>query len=347
MRYKCHINVEVYSSITVVKYLYKYVYKGHDRALAVVWPKAQALSVVAPRAVAGGADGNNVLVAWDEVQNYLDGRYVSASEACHQFFAFDLHGMHPNVYRLVVHLPNEQTTYFLKGTTVGEVMMRNNSTTLTGWCDFNRKAKSEYATAATLARNNNDLAPSLPAALTTLYPNYPEIVVWNKSKKVWHLRKRVVGRRGARRNNHVTLETMGRMYFVQPSEGERYYLRVLLTHVAGATCFDDLRTTHRPHTPTTVVHPTFKAACLAHGLLQDDAEWDQCLLEAVGMQLPRSLRQFFASLLIFNNVTNLGRLWDRHMGAFTEDFLHQARQVSDQKASTKEVYIASLLFIGL
>jgi len=140
---------------------------------------------------------------------------------------------------------------------------------------------------------------------------------------------------------------MGRMYFVQPSEGERYYLRVSLTHVAGATCFDDLRTTHRPHTPTTVVHPTFKVACLARGLLQDDAEWDQCLSEAVGMQLPRSLRQFFASLLIFNNVTNPGRLWDMHMGAFTEDFLHQARQVSDQKASTKEVYIVSLLFIGL
>jgi len=187
MWYKCHINVEVYSSITVVKYLYKYVYKGHDRALAVVRPKAQALPVAAPRAVAGGADGNNVLVAWDEVQNYLDGRYVSVSEACHQLFAFDLHDMHPNVYRLAVHLPNEHTTYFLKGTTVGEVMMCNNSTTLTGWCDFNRKAKSEYATATILARNNNDPASSLPAALTTLYPDYLEIVVWNKSKKVWHL----------------------------------------------------------------------------------------------------------------------------------------------------------------
>jgi hypothetical protein len=80
--------------------------------------------------------------------------------------------MHPNVYCLVVHLPNEQTIYFPKGTTVGEAMMRNNSTTLTEWCDFNRKAKSEYAIAATLARNSNDLAPPLPAALTTLYPDY-------------------------------------------------------------------------------------------------------------------------------------------------------------------------------
>jgi hypothetical protein len=255
--------------------------------------------------------------------------------------------MHPNVYRLAIHLPNEQTTYFPEGTTVGEAMMRNNSTTLTGWCDFNRKAISEYAVATTLARSSNDPTPPLPIALTTLYPDYPEIIVWSKSKKAWHLRKSAARWRGAGRNNHVTLGTVGRMYFVQPSEGEHYYLRVLLTHVTGATCIEDLRTTHRPYTPTTVVHPTFKAACLARGLLQDDAEWDQCFSEAADVQLPRSLRQFFASLLIFNNVTNPGRLWDKHKGALTEDFLHQARKVSGQKASTKEVYIVSLPFVGL
>jgi hypothetical protein len=107
MRYKCHINVEVCSSIMTVKYLYKYVYKGHDHALAVVQPEVGALPATVPQAVAGGADGNNVPATRDEIQNYLDGRYVSASEACHWLFAFDLHGMHPNVYRLVVHLPNE------------------------------------------------------------------------------------------------------------------------------------------------------------------------------------------------------------------------------------------------
>jgi len=266
MRYKCHINVEVCSSITAVKYLYKYVYKGHDHAFAVVQPEAGALPIAAPQAATSGADGNNVPVARNEVQNYLDGRYVTTSEACHLLFAFDLHGMHPNVYRLAVHLLNEQTFYFPDGTMVGEAMMRNNSTTLTRWCDFNRNAKSEYAAAATLARNNNDPASPLPATLTTLYPDFLEITMWNKSKKAWHLRKRAMGRRGAGQNNHVTLGTVGRMYFVQPSEGERYYLRVLLTHVAGATCFEDLRTTHRPHTPTTVVRPTFKAACLARGV---------------------------------------------------------------------------------
>jgi len=92
------------------------------------------------------------------------------------------------------------------------------------------------------------------------------------------------------------------------------------------------------------VHPIFKVACLARGLLQDDAEWDQCLSETAGVQLPRSLWQLFVSLLIYNNVTNPGRLWDKHKGTFTKDFLHQARQVNGQKASTKE---ASLPFVGL
>jgi hypothetical protein len=31
-KYDAHINVEVYNNIRVVKYLFKYVYKGHDRA---------------------------------------------------------------------------------------------------------------------------------------------------------------------------------------------------------------------------------------------------------------------------------------------------------------------------
>jgi hypothetical protein len=33
-RYAAHINVEIASTITAVKYLYKYIYKGSDRATA-------------------------------------------------------------------------------------------------------------------------------------------------------------------------------------------------------------------------------------------------------------------------------------------------------------------------
>jgi hypothetical protein len=51
------------------------------------------------------------------------------------------------------------------------------------------------------------------------------------------------------------------MYFVHVASGERFYLRLLLTVVAGATSFENLRTIDG------VVYPTFQAACGAMGLL--------------------------------------------------------------------------------
>ena len=36
MTLNCHINVEICSSIKVIKYLYKYIYKGHDVASCMV-----------------------------------------------------------------------------------------------------------------------------------------------------------------------------------------------------------------------------------------------------------------------------------------------------------------------
>ena len=120
---------------------------------------------------------------------------------------------------------------------------------------------------------------------------------------------------------------VGRMYFVPPSQTDRCFLRVLLTHVPGATSFEDLRTTHPPFTTTTTVHSTWKDACLARGLLDDDAEWDRCLAEAAGMHMPENLQHLFASLLAFNSVSNPLQLWNKYHVAFTEDFLHQARQV--------------------
>ncbi len=77
----------------------------------------------------------------------------------------------------------------------------------------------------------------------------------------WNLRKTVT-------------KAIERLYMVQPSEGERYYLRTLLTHVKEATSFDDLKSVNE-HS-----YRSFKEACIYLGLLQDDAEWDACLREA-------------------------------------------------------------------
>ena len=55
-KYNCHLNVEYCGTIKSVKYLYKYTYKGHDRA--------------------------GVVLEADDIKRCLDMWYVGPPEAC-------------------------------------------------------------------------------------------------------------------------------------------------------------------------------------------------------------------------------------------------------------------------
>ncbi|XP_021719079.1 uncharacterized protein LOC110686798 [Chenopodium quinoa] len=88
--FNCHLNVEVCSTIEVVKYLYKYVYKGHDKI---------SFNIVQTK------DGVPV---HDEIKQYQSGRWVSPCEAMWRLFGFDLYEMYPPVLPLPIHLPNSQ-----------------------------------------------------------------------------------------------------------------------------------------------------------------------------------------------------------------------------------------------
>ena len=65
----------------------------------------------------------------------------------------------------------------------------------------------------------------------------------------------------------------GRVYSAHPSEGERFYLRILLNHVTGCTSFQAIRTL-----PDGTVCGTFKEAACHRGLLEDDNEYYLCWL---------------------------------------------------------------------
>ncbi len=84
--------MEVCTSVAVVKYLYKYVYKGHDHAQVDVGP----VDVAAP-------DGATLAQPRmrDEIKIYQDGRYVSTFEANHRLYGFDLHKEHPMSFGLL------------------------------------------------------------------------------------------------------------------------------------------------------------------------------------------------------------------------------------------------------
>jgi hypothetical protein len=159
-KYNCHINVEIATSITAVKYLYKYIYKGHDRA-------SVSLENQGPQVV-------------DEVKEYIDARYVSAPEACWRIFEFNLHLTKPSVVRLPIHEPNGQPVIFdAESETIEDVLQRGavERTMLTAFFE----ACVRY--------------PELTEDL--LYPDAPSRLTWHSKEKEWRPRKAnfdIVGR---------------------------------------------------------------------------------------------------------------------------------------------------------
>jgi hypothetical protein len=280
--FDCHVNVEVCASIKSVKYIHKYIYKGPDRATLEVGDK-------------------------DEIKQFIDARHNGPVDSCWKLFEFAMHAEFPSVYRLPVHLENEQTVYFTDADDAQAILDRPSSqkTMLTEWF----VANTVY-----------------PDAKNHFYVDFPSVFVWNKKTKIWRPRK----------SNFV----IGRLMFASPSQGERFYLRTLLTVVKGATSFADLRSFDG------VQFHTYKAACLARGLLEDDGEWNQCLQEAGEMQVGSQLRSLFATILIHCIPAQPEVLWVKHRDKICDDVKHLliARDIPDP--SDIQIYDYGLHLLG-
>jgi hypothetical protein len=72
--FNCHINVEACGSIKAMKYLFKYIYKGHDKACITVGTTT--------------VDDNNGGV--NEIKQYRGARRVTPLEALWRIYGFDL-----------------------------------------------------------------------------------------------------------------------------------------------------------------------------------------------------------------------------------------------------------------
>jgi hypothetical protein len=125
-----HINVEICSSISIIKYVYKYVCKGPDRATAIVKRREDT----------PGKDNNTQAVVtngeWqnrDEIKAYLERRYVFASETSWRLFSFRMHDKTPFVTHLAVHEPGMHTVVYNDNASIFETVnnKQNQKTTLT------------------------------------------------------------------------------------------------------------------------------------------------------------------------------------------------------------------------
>src|SRR5260364_31798 len=107
------------------------------------------------------------------------------------------------------------------------------------------------------------------------------------------------------------------MYFINPKDTERFYLRVLLNTICGIKSFDDLKILNG------VEYDSYKDVAFQLGLVDDDDECDACLEEAATYNMPSQLRHLFAFLLVYCQPANVKDLWEKFLDHLIEDFISQ------------------------
>nr|GEU45308.1 hypothetical protein [Tanacetum cinerariifolium] len=120
----------------------------------------------------------------------------------------------------------------------------------------------------------NEMYPELGSNLT--YAQFPTKFTWHEKEKVWKPRK--------------SRMSLGQIYYVSPSMGEKFYLRTLLNVVRGPNILYD------------VVYPKYMVICKAWHFLGDDVKWVQAIRNASQWKLGDQLREMFVTILLFCRV---------------------------------------------
>lgn len=124
LKYNAHINVELCSTVKAIKYIHKYITKGHDCARVGV----QINSL----------NNNSNQVEHDEISQYLNCRYISSQEAAWNLQELPIHGQSHNTVMLSVHLKDGQSVYFQENN-IESALRRQSAacTTLTAFFELN------------------------------------------------------------------------------------------------------------------------------------------------------------------------------------------------------------------
>ncbi|KAJ0523564.1 putative DNA helicase [Helianthus annuus] len=272
-RYQAHVNVEWCNQAGSIKYLFKYINKGHDRASICFVPSKEA---------------NDQEKTVDEIKDYYSCRYISACEASWRIFSYDIHYRNPSVIRLPFHLPGQQHVIYEEFEEIEDVLDKPsvNASMFLQCFLCNQK---------------------YPAARQLTYVEFPTKFVWKSNKRKWKPRKRGF--------------SIGRIHSVSPSVGEAYYLRILLNKVKGPRNFEDIRTVND------VEYPTFRDACYAYGLLDDDNEYVEAIIEASFTGSGYYLRSLFCTMLMSESMSRPEFVWEKTFTYLSDDILYKQRRI--------------------
>ncbi|CAH2226617.1 jg9019, partial [Pararge aegeria aegeria] len=231
----------------------------------------------------------------NEVHTYQSGRYVSSNEAVWRLLGFPLHERHPTVTHLSVHLENGERVYFTEDN-FHERLSTRPKTTLTAF--FELCIRDEFAR-------------------TLMYAEVPRYYTWDATRKTW--KRRIQGTSVQNWPGVKSGDALGRVYTVHVTNMECFCLRMLLHHVRGPTSFNDLKKYNNQE------FSTFREACEARGLLEDDNHWNITLEEAAQCRSAAKVRMLFAILIATCGLSNPQQLWERYKIQMADDILHRVQ----------------------
>ena len=125
-----------------------------------------------------------------------------------------------------------------------------------------------------------------------MYSDFPTAFIWDKTLRAWRERKQGT--------------CFGYINFVNVLAGDKFYLRMLLNVVKGVKSFEHLRWYEG------VLHPTFRAACVAKGIANDNKEWFRLFNKGIVGTLTRQLRYCFVTLLLQKAIVNPVAIQDKY-----------------------------------
>lgn len=255
--------------------MYKYLFKGPDYTLFTL------------------TDDQNR----DEGEDYIRGRYLSASEAMWRIFQFEITHKTPAVIGLKVHLPGQNL----------HQMRRQDNSQSTGsdllryfarpsHPSFDNLTYMQYYTNYRLSKHRHDIPLGENQWLEVHSHGFP--------------RMRVIKR--------IREKPVGRLATVSPRMGELYYCRALL-QVKPTRSFEQLRTVYGQ------IYPTFQQATSALGLFEHDTEAEKTLEEAVSNICSPSQLRFLFAQVIHNFPAPAVTLFQQYQLQLSMDFIDRTQ----------------------
>ncbi|XP_071718818.1 uncharacterized protein [Rutidosis leptorrhynchoides] len=242
----------------------------------------------------------------DEINEYYSCRYLSACEAAWRIFNYEIVFRSPAVYRLSFHLPNQQPIVY-DGDDCMEQVINKPSVGASQFIEWMKYNEEN------------------PDGRQYTYVEFPRHYVWNATPRKWSKRQ--------------GQKTVARLHYVHPKSGEAYYLRIMLNKVRGPTCYEDLRTVDG------IIYDTFKEACYAMGLLDDDKEYIASIKEVHQWSTWNACRSHFVSLITTDSITFPDRVWKETCDLLSDDL---AREVPERlKSNDPETFRRVLHNIAL